>query len=154
MLMTNDIGNLFQSMHTAYGSLWKHGQEAMPVWLSALKSHSPQDVQKAANAVLKYHVEYPPNLPQFLEIVRESTPRLSGPEQQSLVEVESIYAYTKPESNRNRNGNPHQISLPESIAQKKIVESVEDYRRRISDAMTFAKYPKLGYDGRSMSNYT
>ena len=69
MLMTNDIGNLFQAMRTAYGAQWKHGQDAMPVWLNALKHLEPVALANAMNDVLKAHVDYPPSLPQFLQIV-------------------------------------------------------------------------------------
>jgi len=69
MLMTNDIGVLFASMRTAYGAQWKHGQEAIQVWYNALKDHEPEVIRHATNAALKAHVDYPPTLPQFLQIV-------------------------------------------------------------------------------------
>jgi len=69
MLTTHDIGNLFESMRVSYGAQWKHGTEAMPVWRNALARFTPDQLMKAANDVLKAHVDYPPTLPQFLFII-------------------------------------------------------------------------------------
>jgi len=77
MLMTNDIGVLFASMRTAYGAQWKHGQEAIQVWYNALKDHEPEAIRNATNAALKAHVDYPPTLPQFLQIVEGPKERIT-----------------------------------------------------------------------------
>lgn len=77
MLMTNDIGVLFASMRTAYGAQWKHGAEAVEVWRNALKGYEPEAIRKAMTKVLDMHVEYPPTLPQFLQIMRGRTKRIT-----------------------------------------------------------------------------
>ena len=77
MLMTNDIGVSFSSMRTAYGPQWKHGQEAMQVWLNALKNDDPEAIRNAMNAALKTHVDYLPTLPQFLQIVEGPKARIT-----------------------------------------------------------------------------
>ena len=77
MLTTDDIGVLFASMRTAYGPQWKHSQDAMPVWFNALKHRSPVDVRKAMNATLTRHIDFPPTLPQFLQIADGPKPRPS-----------------------------------------------------------------------------
>ncbi len=69
MLMTNDVGVLFASMRTVYGAQWKHGPEAVEVWRNALKEYEPEAIRKATTAILDMHIDYPPNLPQFLQIV-------------------------------------------------------------------------------------
>lgn len=153
MLVTNDIGALFQSMRTAYGPQWKYGADAIPVWLAALKHFSQADVRKAANEAITHFVDYPPSLPQFLDVIRDTTPKLTGPDQENAHLVDRVYAYTKPEGKRNPNGNPHRITLPESVAAKKMGESPEQYEKRVSEAVTFAMYPKLGPDGRSRGFY-
>ena len=55
---------------------------------------------------------------------------------------ESVYAYAQPQSARNQQGNPHGITLPESIASRRQGESAERYEKRIADEVTFARYPK------------
>jgi len=77
MLMTNDIGVLFASMRTVYGAQWKHGQEAMQVWLSALKHLEPEALRKAMNDALKIHIDFPPTLPQFLQIAEGPKERIT-----------------------------------------------------------------------------
>ena len=75
--MTNDIGGLFESMRTAYGPQWKHRQEAMQVWLKVLKNHDPEAIRNAMTAVLKTHLDYPPTLSQFLQIVEGPKERIT-----------------------------------------------------------------------------
>lgn len=70
MLTSNDIGELFASMRTAYGQQWKHGPQAMQVWRNALARHSPEDIRRAATKSLEEYVDYPPTLPQFMQILR------------------------------------------------------------------------------------
>jgi hypothetical protein len=69
MLITNDIGNLFEAMRTAYGNQWKHGTDAINVWRNALNRFSPEDLQRAAEACLEIFVDYPPTLPQFIKVL-------------------------------------------------------------------------------------
>ena len=143
MLTTHDIGNLFQSMRTAYGGLWKHGNDAMGVWREALKGFTPRQLQLATNDAVKHHVDFPPNLPQFVQIISESVPQLPGPAQENLVLTERVHAYTKAETKTNPGGNPHKINLPESIADRQMGESAVRYEKRISDEITFALYPSM-----------
>ena len=143
MITTRDTANLFQSMRTAYGNLWKHGPEAMNVWTDALKRYDFDDVRKAANAVLGHYVDFPPSLPQFLNMVRESTPLLPSPERDDWALVGRVQAYCRPESKTNPKGNPHNITLPDSIARRATGELSEHFEKRIGDEVTFAFYPQL-----------
>ena len=143
MLTTHDVANLFQSMRTAYGNQWKHGPEAMSVWVDALKRHNPNDVRKAANAVLGHYVDFPPSLPQFMHIVRESTPLLPSPNHDDWALADRVHAYCRLESKTNPKGNPHSVTLPESIARRAPGESSEHYEKRIRDAVTIALYPQI-----------
>lgn len=77
MLMTNDIGVLFASMRTVYGAQWKHGAEAVEVWWNALKEYDSEAIRKATTKVLDMYVDYPPTLPQFLQIVRGPRKRIT-----------------------------------------------------------------------------
>ena len=143
MLTTHDVANLFQSMRTAYGNQWKHGHEAMSVWMEALKHHSPKDVNKAANAVLGHYVDFPPSLPQFMRIVCESAPLLPSPNHDDRALADRVHAYCRSESKTNPKGNSHNVKLPEPIARRATGESSEHYEKRISDEVTFALYPQI-----------
>ena len=77
MLMTNDIGNLFAAMRAIYGNQWKHGQEAMVIWLDALKTADPEDLAAALRQSVIDHPDYPPTLPQFLHLAMGSQKRVS-----------------------------------------------------------------------------
>ena len=57
--------------------------------------------------------------------------------------TESVYAYAQPQSARNQQGNPHSITLPESIASHRQGESAERYEKQIADEVIFAIYPKM-----------
>lgn len=148
MLQTNDVGILFEKMIAAYGNRWTQPVDAMPDWQKALSAHSADEVMDAAERAVKEYPDFPATLGQFLGLLRGSTSQDSD-----SALVDRVYGYTKPESSTNPNGNPHKITLPERVASRRPVESVEDYRRRISDAVTFAKYPRLGPDGRSVGDY-
>ena len=149
MLQTNDIGNLFKFMHDAYGNRWTHGGDAIATWQDALKAFKAEDVFKAAKKCLKTYPEFPPTVGQFADMVEYHQPQLPPPNAGSETyddpaRAEQIYAYTKPLSPiQNPKGNPHHIRLPESIAQRKIGESIEQYEKRIADEVTFALYPNL-----------
>ena len=143
MLTTHDVANLFQSMRTAYGNQWKHGPEAMSVWTDALKRHKSIDVRKAAVTVLGYYVDFPPSLPQFMHVVRESTPCLPSPNHDDWALVARVNTYCRSESKINQKGNPHNVTLPESIARRATGESSETYEKRIGDEVTFALYPQI-----------
>lgn len=148
-MITNDVGELFAVMQAAYAQRWTHGADAIPVWLGRLQNCRREDVMRAADKWLGIDPDWPPSLGRFAALVQESTPALPAPKSQfKQPDPDRIYAYTKPESKTNPKGNPHHVSLPESIAHRYSHESAEDYRKRISDAMTFAMYPNLGPDGR------
>ncbi len=68
MLTTDDVGNLFASMRTAYGPQWKHGKGAISVWRNALSRYTERDVMSAANRALELHVKHPPTLPEFVQV--------------------------------------------------------------------------------------
>lgn len=63
--------------------------------------------------------------------------------QENIIHADRVYAYCKPDSKANPKGNPHGITLPESVAQRVPGESPDEYERRIGNAMTLAMYPKL-----------
>lgn len=153
-LATGDVGHLFAVMQANYGDRWRHGADAVPVWHTKLRVHSLRDVLAAADRSGNHYPEWPPTLGEFQALVRESTPKLPSPGQEDAEAFDKTYAYCRPESSTNRDGNPHRITLPERIAARKHAEGPEEYRKRISDAMTFALYPKLGPDGRSIGDYT
>ena len=125
MLTTDDIGVLFASMRTAYGPQWKHSQDAMLVWLNALKHRSPADVRNAMNETLTRHIDFPPTLPQFLQIVDGPKPRrstyLPAPEtthaqraaQLTMLKIVVNYPSSNPPSLRHgpRVTNRHRSSL-------------------------------------------
>lgn len=75
MLTTNDVGELFQAMRTAYGQQWKHGGDALEVWRRALGRFTPRQVLQAATDVLSVHVDFPPTLPQFLAVLDNRRPK-------------------------------------------------------------------------------
>ena len=158
MLQTNDVGVLFASMQASYGHTWAHKGDAIPVWQKRLSRFNSADVMRAAEKALAIYPDFPPTLGQFADLVDYNQPLLpdaSGRSQEDQTKAERIYAYTMPKSERqNPGGNPHHIKLPESIAHRKAGEAVDKYEKRISDAVTFALYPKLGFDGRSTSNYS
>ena len=62
---------------------------------------------------------------------------------ENLVLIDRVYAYCRPHSSRNPQGNPHKITLPESIARRQVGESAEAYERRIADAVSCAMYPNI-----------
>lgn len=143
MLTNRDVADLFGSMRTAYGNQWKHGSEAMNVWLEALKPCDREDVHKAANVALAHHVDFPPSLPQFMHIVRESKPLLPSPRHDDRALADRVYMYCRPESKTNPKGNPHHVTLPESIARRATGESSKQYEMRICAEVTNALYPQL-----------
>jgi len=75
MLSTNDVGELFEAMRTAYGPQWKHGSSAMEVWRRAMTKHTPKELMRAASDVLRVHVDHPPTLPQFVSVLENRQPR-------------------------------------------------------------------------------
>lgn len=62
---------------------------------------------------------------------------------ENFILIERVYAYSRPQSTHNPKGNPHGITLPESIASRKQGEAAERYEKRIADEVSFAKYPKM-----------
>ena len=77
MLLTNDIGNLFACLQAAYGHTWAHKADAVPVWQTALAGFSADQVMTAANKAVKRYKDFPPTLPQFVEIVRGPKERIT-----------------------------------------------------------------------------
>ena len=150
MLQTNDVGNLFQKMLAAYGNRWTQPVDAMSDWQRVLRDHSADEIMGAAERAVKAYPDFPPTQGQFLGLLQGATTSLNA----DLVKAESIYAYTRPESKANPKGNDQHTTLPESIAARRPGENVETYRRRIVDAMVFARFSKLGPDGRSIGPYT
>ncbi len=77
MLQTDDVGNLFACLQAAYGHTWAHKADAVPVWQAALKNFSAEQILAAANKAVEKHKDYPPTLPQFLEIVEGRKERIT-----------------------------------------------------------------------------
>lgn len=144
MLQTSEVGQLFAVMHGHYGRKWDHGADDIPIWQNKLKSYRFDDVMKAAMSVTDIYPEWPPSSGEFSALVRESQPALPAPESgPGGPDPDRIYAYTKPASKSNPAGNPHHVFLPDSIAQRQVGEPAEQYRQRISNAVTLAMYPQL-----------
>ena len=80
------------------------------------------------------------------EVSREARPNQGD---EDFVLAERVSAYTKPHSKRNPNGNPHNVSLPANVAQRRMNELANEFEARIGNAVTLARYPKVGPDGRS-----
>ena len=70
MLTTHDIGTLFASMRAIYGHQWAHPSEAIPIWWSALKHFAEAELKQAVVASIERHPNFPPTLPQFLQILK------------------------------------------------------------------------------------
>lgn len=77
MLQTDDVGNLFACLQAAYGHTWAHKADAVPVWQAALKDFSAEQVMTAANVVVERYKDFPPTLPQFVEIVQGRKERVT-----------------------------------------------------------------------------
>jgi len=77
MLQTDDVGNLFACLQAAYGHTWAHKADAVPVWQAALKNFSAEQVMTAANVVVERYKDFPPTLPQFVEIVQGRKERVT-----------------------------------------------------------------------------
>ncbi len=77
MLQTDDVGNLFACLQAAYGHTWAHKADAVPVWQAALKDFSAEQVVTAANVVVERYKDFPPTLPQFVEIVQGRKERVT-----------------------------------------------------------------------------
>lgn len=149
MLQTNDLGALFASLQAVYGHKWAHQADAIPIWQNALRQYSVKDIVRGANAAVLEYPDFPPTLGQFRRLVNESVPRLPCPDDERATLVERVYAYTRPHSARNSKGNPHGITLPESIAHHRPNESAAVYEKRIGDEVSFATYPKMRQHGQS-----
>ena len=143
MLQTDDLGVLFASLQAVYGHKWAHQADAIPIWQNALRRYSAKEVMRAANATVLQYADYPPTLGQFLRLLDESAPRLPSADGENSAQAESIYTYTRPQTIRNPRGNPHGITLPESIAARRQGESAVRYEKRIADEVIFAIYPKM-----------
>ncbi len=77
MLQTDDVGNLFACLQAAYGHTWAHRADAVPIWQAALKDFSAQQVMSAANKAIEKYKDFPPTLPQFVEIVQGRKERVT-----------------------------------------------------------------------------
>lgn len=69
MLTTHDIGNLFKSMHSAYGWKWNHDPEDIPDWRKKLSGSSSRDITRASDKWQSRHPNEPPTLPQFVQVL-------------------------------------------------------------------------------------
>ncbi len=77
MLTSSDIGNLFAAMRAIYGNQWKHGREAMPVWLNALRGAEPDALSFGLRQTAIEHPDYPPTLPQFVYLAKGPAKRIT-----------------------------------------------------------------------------
>ena len=60
-------------MRTAYGAQWKHATpEAMQVWLNALMRFTSLEIKIAVEDSLSRYIDFPPNLPQFIQLCTPS----------------------------------------------------------------------------------
>lgn len=144
MAKSEDIAFLSMSMRTCYGAQWKHDTpEAMQVWANALARYNRRQITAALAKCIAYYIDFAPTLPQFLQVMRESVPLLAGSGESDKAEADLIIDYAKPQGPRNPNGNPFSINLPDGVSRRRQGESIDEYRRRISDALTMAKYPAL-----------
>ena len=147
MAKPEDIASLSVSMRTAYGQLWKNDSvESLQVWANALAPFDQTQIAVAMHKCLSTFIDYPPTLPQYLELIRESVPLLPGSPEASKAMADVVLAYTKPQGPRNPNGNPSNITLPDSISKLRQGELIGEYRNRISDAVTLARYPALSVE--------
>ena len=129
-------------MRMTYGALWKNDStEALQVWANALARYNCQQVAVAMQKCLTSYIDFPPTLPQFLEIIREPVRLLPGSVEAHKAEEDKIFAYTKPLGPHNPEGNPSCITLHGSVAVRRQGEAINEYRLRISNAVTIAKYP-------------
>ena len=141
MAKSEDIAFLSMSMRTCYGTQWKHDtSEAMQVWANALAQYNRKQIDKALAKCVDHYIDFAPTLPQFLQVIRESVPLLQGSAEADKAVAASVLAYGTPQGSRNPGGNLFRINLPESIAKQRQGETIEDYRQRISDAVTVAFY--------------
>jgi len=74
MILTSDVGNLFAAMETAYGKQWTFGTNDIGTWRSALAQYDPSDLTSAAESAVRFYIDFPPNLPQFLSMLRGPEP--------------------------------------------------------------------------------
>ena len=147
MAKSEDIAFLSMSMRTCYGAQWKHDtREAMQMWANALARYNLQQIISALAKCMKYYVDFVPTLPQFLQVIREDVPLLTGSPEANKAKADEVFAYTKPQGPRNPDGNPFGITLPDCISKQRQGESIDKYRQRISDAVTFARYPTLSVE--------
>ena len=147
MAKSEDIAFLSMSMRTCYGTQWKHDTpEAMQVWANALARFNLQQITNALAKCIDHYVDFAPTVPQFLQVIRESVPLLPGSPEASKAMADEVLAYTKPQGPRNPNGNPFNITLPDSISKLRQGESSDEYRSRISEAVTLARYPALSVE--------
>ena len=118
----------------------------MQVSANALARFNLQQITTALAKCMHHYVDFAPTLPQFLEVIREDVRSLPGSPEANKAKADEVFAYTKPQGPRNPNGNPFNITLPDSISKLRQGESIDEYSQRISDAMTFARYPSLSVE--------
>lgn len=145
MAKPEDIAFLSMSMRTCYGAQWKHDTpEAMQVWANALARYDRQQIINALAKCVDHYIDFAPTLPQFLEVIRESVQLLTGSAEADTAMADQVFAYAQPRGQRNPNGNPLNVTLPDSTSERRPGESIDDYRQRISEAVTVARYPAMG----------
>ena len=149
MLNASEIEMLFSALRAAYGHKFPHAADAVPIWLSALRDFDRGDLQAGVGAAVQSLSDYPPTLPEFVGLCRQS--RQDGTNREELDEA-VIYANCKPRSGANPKGNLLGITLNEAIARRRPGESVSRYRGRISDELIFAQYPLLRPSSRGVQS--
>jgi len=72
MPTTDDVVQLFEGMRAVYGPQWKHGGPVIERWRVALARFPVEQIRRAANRSVEVYVDHPPNLAQFLQLLKDS----------------------------------------------------------------------------------
>ena len=143
MAKAEDIAHLSMCMRTSYGPLWKNDSaEALQIWANVLSEFGGEQIKRALNMCLDRHMDYPPTLPQFLNLVRAAAAVPPCLPKQDVATVHTILAYGRPLSPDNPYGNTLAVNLPASVAIMRPGETIENYRARIVDGVESAAYPR------------
>ena len=70
MLQTNDIGVLFATLRSGYGSRWTQGANDIPHWQKVLDGWSVQEIMSAADTATKHYPDFPPTSGQFVVLLK------------------------------------------------------------------------------------
>ena len=138
-------------MRASYGLLWKHDSEgALQIWANALAEYDREQIDLALDQMLSRYMNFPPTLPQFLELVREDFVMPANLWDQDQSKVRAAFSYSKPESMHNPSGNPYGIQLPANFARIQENETVSDYSRRITCSVMKRVFPRSGAYGANL----